>query len=358
MSSTTNFALTLANTFIERDGKLSPSPIFTTLAKMHLADIEAQKSKLLHQNQKPTLIKQEPETPYAESTSDSDSVISYGWPKEEEPTTCSIYGASPPRAPTPPPSAAEKCDCAWNQPFEPTYPRWTDDESTSSDPDDMPEAIRSSPSEGGEHTVTVPEFLRAKWDNPTFPKSHNQYVIETEEVTDITPCLKPLSFPEWVKQWRNVEPVLRPTWVVPPPIFKLVFPPLVQQAGTFNTDPFFRQQIISNSTNQQLYNHFMDPLRIDLTLHSKTVIPLIPTGEAFDLDVKYLTEMVFEPRCQFFAFTLMDNREGRKIRLEVMIYDHSITVGIMVNSGRVNHQVNDNRFAPGDMRNSYWDMDF
>lgn len=85
-------------------------------------------------------------------------------------------------------------------------------------------------------------------------------------------------------------------------------------------------------------------------------IPLCPNGEEFDINVKSMTEMVFEPRSQYFAITLMGEHERRKMRLEVNVYDYSIQVSVMVDGHCSNHSFNNNLFADRDARNGWWEM--
>lgn len=202
--------------------------------------------------------------------------------------------------------------------------------------------------------VMVPEFLTAEWNREEFPRNHNPFLLN--DPVDITPCLKPWSFAEWAKQWRVASWSEQPSWVVPDPIFELCSPALVEYPPA-SADRFYRQQVLSNMPNLLEDNPFTAPLKDDLVLHSKMTIPLVPTGQAFDINVKYLTEVIFEPRCQYFAFTLMDEEEGRKMRLEVTVLDQCISVNVMVNNRRMNHTFNESRFSKGDAKNGWWDMD-
>jgi hypothetical protein len=118
----------------------------------------------------------------------------------------------------------------------------------------------------------------------------------------------------------------------------------------------YRQQTISNAANDQ-WNDFAEPLRNDLVQHSKTSIPLVPTGKPASIDMKYLVEVLFEPSGQYISLQLKDPIHGRLMKLDVSVTDTEIQTRMAVNHRRMNHVSNDDAFYPWDERYHYWDME-
>lgn len=278
--------------------------------------------------------------------SSSESTISFGWPDEDEevePLPRSVYSDSPPRAPTPPLSMIEDFDRDWTD-NEPTHLAISSDRSM----DDESEARRSS-QHWEEHTVMDPEFLAADWSDSDFPTFHKPFATNY-------PCLKPWSFANWAKNWRNDRSYKDMDWIVPNGIFKTVTPQLVRYPGG-NHNQFFCQKVISNAINYPSVNPFKERLSEDLFLHSKTSIPLVPTGKPLDIQAEFIAELVFEPTCQYFTFTIMDESEGRKLRVEICIFDQDIQINTMVNPRRINHPSNESHLWDHDGRRGYWDIE-
>ena len=113
----------------------------------------------------------------------------------------------------------------------------------------------------------------------------------------------------------------RPPWVIPSSIYTftqpelIVYPPTQSKGGAY-----YRQQAITNATNTH-WNKFSEPLRIDLVHHSKTTIPLVPTGQPLDLDLKYLVETIFEPERATVSVQLRDPVQGRLVKLDLRVTD-------------------------------------
>ena len=194
-----------------------------------------------------------------------------------------------------------------------------------------------------------PEFLVADWSDSDFPTFSNPAAPHQ-------PCLKPWSFVRWARNWREDRPWMNKDWIVPNSIYKTVIPQLVRYPEG-SPETFFCQKIITNTLNYPVVNPFKERLSEDLYFHSKTSIPLVPTGEPLCIQPDFMAELVFEPSCQYFAFTLMDENEGRKLRVEVCIFDDDIQICTMVNPRRVNHPRNESRYEDGDMRKGWWDSE-
>ena len=145
-------------------------------------------------------------------------------------------------------------------------------------------------------------------------------------------------------------------WIVPSSVYKMIVPMLVRYSGG-NHNQFFCQKIMSNAINQPAVNPFKERLSEDLFLHSKLSIPLVPTGKPLNIHAEFLAELVFEPSCQYFAFTIMDESEERKMRVEICIYDQDIQITTMVNPRRINHPNNESHLWEEDGRRGYWDAE-
>ena len=300
---------------------------------------------------------------------DLKSEISHGWPdevmeqfygkKEEEvdPLPSTVYSGTPPRAPTPPVDFSDfsesfvDSDSEWDSDFD------TDIKSEPCDlalSDEQPCARRSSPFEEGEHTVTEPPFLTAEWDANNFPQAYNTHQANTTEWVHSSGCY---TAQEWMR-WAMDRPYFqRPPWVIPSIVYRFAQPELIAYPPTQGrAGPYFRQQVITNSENNH-WNDFNGPLRHDLVHHSKTTIPLVPTGEAIDINMKYMVETIFEPEVACVSIQLKDPIHGRLVKLDLWITDSEISSRIAVNHRRMNHVSNDDAFLPGDNRGHYWDME-
>src|SRR5690606_12920834 len=95
----------------------------------------------------------------------------YGWDEEDtevEPLPQSIYsGTPPPKAPAPPPVRFPGFN--WSEPetdYDTDYEEEACDLALSDE-----QARRSSPFEGGEHTVMEPPFLTHEWEDNHFPQT-------------------------------------------------------------------------------------------------------------------------------------------------------------------------------------------
>ena len=105
------------------------------------------------------------------------------------------------------------------------------------------------------------------------------------------------------------------------------------------------------------WNDFAEPLRCDLVHHSRSTIPLVPTGNLASIDMKYLVEVLLEPSGQYFSIQLKSPTDGRLMKLDVWITDEEIQTKVAVNHRRMNHVDNDEAFYNWDDRNHYWDME-
>jgi hypothetical protein len=314
----------------------APSPIFEALASLHKPIVQE-------------IPDEEGDILIYDDTS-SDSTISSGWDIEEEevePLPSSVYTNSPPRAPTPPPTTVSDFDGDW-----------TEDlchlANSSQDHDDESGARRSSHYQEEEHTVMTPYFLTADWDgDDVFPACRNPNLVENH--FGCPRGLQPWSFAQWAHHWRNTSYYKQPGWIVPDDVYTYQNLDMVP----YENDPtsFFCQKVISNESNNIRTNRFTDRLAEDLVFHSRSGIPLIPTGENLDINAKFTVEMIFENHCQYFVITLMDENEGRKMQVEISVYDAEIKMTTMVNARRMNHSYNDRNLYENDERKGWWDIE-
>ena len=201
-------------------------------------------------------------------------------------------------------------------------------------------------------------FLTSDWKEEDFPRAENTFGVPSKDWdynnNTILPCYL---LQQWMK-WVIDKPLLqRPSWVIPRRLYTFAQPALVVYPSTQDADgPHYRQQVISNAANEQ-WNDFAEPLRNDLVHHSKTSIPLIPTGEPASIDMKYMIEVLFEPAGQYISLQLKDPIHGRLMKLEVSVTDAEIQTRMAVNHCRMNHVSNDEAFYPWDERYHYWDME-
>ena len=194
-----------------------------------------------------------------------------------------------------------------------------------------------------------PTFLTASWESRSFPAFRNTSIASY-------PCLKPWSFADWARNWRNDRSYPNMDWIVPNRVFELVTPQVVRYPGA-SRNQLFCQKILSNAANEPASNPFKERLSEDLFLHSKTSIPLVPTGNPLNIHAEFVAELAFEPNCQYFAFTIMDELEGRKLRVEISIYDQDIQINTMVNPRQMNHPSNESYLWDDDGRKGYWDVE-
>ena len=202
-----------------------------------------------------------------------------------------------------------------------------------------------------------PPFLTTDWEEANFPTAENAFGVPSKDWDDDTITMECFTSQQWMK-WVMDKPLLhRPSWVIPSRLYTFVQPQLVAYPQHQNGDgPYYRQQIISNAPNTH-WNDFAEPLRNDLVHHSKTSIPLVPTGIAASIDMQYQVEVLFEPAGQYITLQLKDPIHGRVMKLDVSVTDAEIATRIAVNHRRMNHVNNDEAFNHWDARFRYWDME-
>src|SRR5690606_24362552 len=231
----------------------------------------------------------------------------YGWDEEDtevEPLPQSVYSGTPPsKAPTPP---VRFPGFNWSEP-ETDYD--TDDEEEACDlalSDEQ--ARRSSPFEGGEHTVMEPPFLTHDWEDNHFPQADNaSYSTQYEEWDDgyneTTPCY---TYMEWAGLWKKTPLYKRSLGVIPGHLFTVVQPRLLRYPAYQRDErrgEYYRQQVIT-STDLYRRNIFTDPVQQDMVHYSSTEIPLMPTGRTASLEMDYLLDLQFDRTGQFFSLQL------------------------------------------------------
>ena len=121
------------------------------------------------------------------------------------------------------------------------------------------------------------------------------------------------------------KPLLqRPSWVIPSRLYTFAEPRLITYPTHQAADgPHYRQQVITNAENTE-WNNFAGLLKDDLVHHSKTCIPLVPTGGTSSIDMKYHFEVLFEPSGQYFSVQLKDPIYGRLMKLDISVTDAEI----------------------------------
>jgi hypothetical protein len=281
-----------------------------------------------------------------ESEPEFQSELSYGWDSEEElkvePLPSSVY-SSPPEAPTPPVKFEEFDYTSDSENWEPT------ELALSNTP------ARRSSQLGEERTVTEPPFLTAEWGKEDFPVYTTTNTVDEDTVDETQwddhtiPCYR---FQQWVNWVMKRPSANRLSWAIPSPLFTFFQPPRIE----YPCGGYYRQQVFSNDDNSD-WSSFAEPLRGDLVHHSRTHIPLVPTGRIASVDMKYLVEVLFEPSGQSLSLQLKDPKDGRLLKLDVLVSDTKIRVELMINHRRMNHVSNDEECEPWDDRYHYWDME-
>lgn len=199
-----------------------------------------------------------------------------------------------------------------------------------------------------------PTFLTADWEGGYFPSADNTNEVNSSEWTEVLDCCPSQQWMRWVMNMPLFE---RPPWVIPSCVYTFAQPALIAYPPTQNkAGPYYRQQVISNAPNTH-WNDFNEPLRRDLVHYNRNSIPLIPTGNLMDINMKYHVELLLEPDCALVTIQLKDQVHGRLLKLDMWVTDSEITTRMAVNHRRANHVENDDAFMEGDYRRRYWDME-